>query len=433
MRRVLATYSWQEARKRLFVPDGGFVDEEGWHVELPPRMMNADAILLAHLQHDEYAIRQAKSIYAQMEAAQGADGGKHIFLKVLPWFQGPAKLEVRGKWFDASRREFLALQIRGGCIGPSGPPVFLSREAVRTDGEDDSGADAGAGAPVHAVGRQPLFAPLVGDMPPDLDSGSIEVWEDDFKCLGPGRKVMRETLKERPASRHGALKKDDSSAFSGGEAHGSGKNVGKAAIKSELVIESQGMLMDMWNALRDAASESGATLEYFSGKTFRQGAEPELVSFRTFISDEGEFSDEQIKWTFLSVRSRTPRGMLVARLSKGGTSVHFIEIQRRALKPRGKQKDEGDEDPGIHEESYRGVVFLIDGDSRFDAALARVAELLIRQKGKAIASPRGFGGKIETYIHRTSRVSPRGEKELKKADFCANIVRNALGKVGAKM
>ncbi len=426
VRRVLVTYPWDEAKKRLFVPDAGFVDEMGWHVELPDRMVNEDTFLIAHMQHDRYAMIQAKSIWAQIEAAQKMRGREYAFLKVAPWFRGKAQLKVKGFWLDQKR--FIGLQINGASTEPANITIYRRRSYGVV--EDEAPEMGGVRTfPTKVIRSVPESVEVTGEFPPDHDSGHVDVSEDHFEILGNRGTVIRDNYAVPYQARGKPLKDDDSGVFSAGEAYGAGKGVGKAEMKSDLVIESHGMLRDFWDALL-LLSESQPKLvrqvRFLSGNEFVEGREPTLVAFHLFFQEEDEELEEPPHWIFLSARNRDLRGALVARALTREGFVYFIEIQR---KKHVKKQEEGKAE--VCEEAYRGIVFRLEDDEAFPGQLALLMRALGKRKGKLRKPPPGFKGDFETYIHRPRSTikCDTDKKVLMKAELCKSIVLRALMKI----
>jgi len=427
VRRILATYPWPEASRRLFVPNAGHVDKNVWGIELPSRMINDDTFLIAFLQHDEYAQKQAKSVYAQIEASQSPRGNSQTFLKILPWLLGDVHFKVKGCWI--SKNHFLGLQINGANIEPEEITIRRSRN-YGVAAEEDTAAGAGGGdAPTKVLSSAPENVEVTGDFPPDHHSGYLDIKEDDFEVLGGRGAVVRDNYGSPYRPRSKSSEEDDSRSFSAGEAYGDGKGVGKAEMKSDIVIESEGMLLDFWNALLLLSISEPDTIkkvEYLSKGGFVEGKKPTLVAFKNFFSPE-QFKAQVGNWGYVSVRKGKLRGALVARsLTKDG-HVYFIEIQRHQRIPRSKEKKE------VNEEAYRGIVFRLN-DPDEDTVLSTIASImrsLALRKGRPPLPDLKLDGEIDTYIHRSKSAKSKDAegKRLVKAELCGNIVRNALAKV----
>jgi len=428
VRRILTTYPWEEASNRLFVPEAGYVDENIWGVELRDRMLNSDTFLIAYLQHDEHARTQAKLVWSQIEASQHARGNKQAFFRIQPWLLEYTYFKVKGFWIDSKR--FLGLQINGANIESVNITVCRSRtygvpeSAKVTEGES-------GGALVKVFNTPPEHIDVTGEFPPDHNSGHLDIEEDDFEVLGERGKVIRDNHGTSYQPRGRCHKEDDSKAFSAGEAYGTGKGIGKAEMKSDIVIESHGMLRDFWDALLMLSKTEPyfiQKVEFFSNCVFIEGNKPTLVAFKVLYESDKLFELCASPWGYLNVREGRLRGVLIARVIANDSYVYFIEIQRRM------RLDESKEDV-VKEESYRGVVFRLNNDDEFLPPITMIMRNLVENKGRLTLSSVKFEGEISSYVHRTKsakKVDATGKK-LIKAEMCQTVVKNAIGKVMEKM
>lgn len=87
------------------------LNHESWLVQPAPHVHDDDALLLASMLYDPYAQRAAKEIYAQRDLALGR-GLDAVSLQVRPWFQGHAKIRVRGRWLE-NRKTFVCYEVTG--------------------------------------------------------------------------------------------------------------------------------------------------------------------------------------------------------------------------------------------------------------------------------------------------------------------------------
>jgi len=163
------------AASRLYAPLDT-PDEPGkWQVRLRRRLVNGDVIFLAHAKYDLFTKRAAKSIYAQIETNHDPKLVTQGFIRVSPWFQGPAEIKVEGIRLD-NGKSFLALCVVG-MSDPKGELVLRSRENSG-DAENparEGGPVAWAGAPERVLLKYPDVVDLTGDLEPDHEAGAIEV------------------------------------------------------------------------------------------------------------------------------------------------------------------------------------------------------------------------------------------------------------------
>jgi len=426
LKRVLATYPWQgekEAYKsRLYAP----LDEpeelpNKWKVKLRKRLVNGDIVFLAHAKYDPYTELVAKSIYAQIESRHDPEHKSPAFITVPPWFQGPAELKVRGIWFD-SGQSFLALQILG-CSDPVGAPIMRDRENTnKTDQPAEGGGigEAWAGMPVRSLVKYPDIIDLTGDDEPDHGTATVEIQDPDFEVLGQSRVVIDVRRDRAKGSAGPRGEGTDTTTYSSGEPQGSGKGVGYASIHARPVMESHGVLRDMWNAMLFLENEKPELVQSVEWFTFEDGysknPEPKMIGLE-FFNEDDEVSNKVRNWSYLDSISMAPRGILVARIMANGQPVHIVEIQR---KPRKKKSDDGKVEDG--EESYKGLVFVLDEQDQFQTWLRSVLSEIRHLCGIFKNLVGKCPGKAYAFVHKTAK----HEKVP-----CEAAVINALVNIGA--
>jgi len=399
LRRVLATYPWIECKeKRLYAPLDEPEEPDRWKVKLRKRLVNGDVVLLAHAKYELYTERAVKAIYAQIEAHYESGSPKPAFVKVAPWFRGPASIKAKGIWFDDGK-SFLALQVVG-CSDPGGVPILRGRENsnnAEDRAENDEPGSAWAGMPARVLAKLPEIVDLTDEVEPDPSAISMEIEDPEFEVLGQQR-VIVEMKKSRAQSSSGQkVKGTDASQFSSGEPHGRGQGVGYASIHARPVMESEGMLRDMWNAmllLKKKQPELIQSVEWFTFEDgYRLEVEPRLIGIPPF--QEGDEVDAATrKWPYMDTTLiPEARGVLVARMMVQSTPLHIIEIQRRSVKKKGK-----DGVPEKSEEPFKGLAFVLDNQEDLERWLREflsevrrirgvVYKLAARCPGRAFAFP----------------------------------------------
>ncbi len=424
LKRVLATYSWDgsdkdSVQKRLYAQLDEPEEPGKWKVKLKRRLTNGDVILLAHAKYERYTANAAKKIYSQIEAQYDPKNKYPAFIKVAPWFQGSAQLSVNGIWFD-DKRSFLALQVIG-CSDPSGVPIQRDREnGNKVNGADEQGGDAALqGKQQYALTKPHEIIDLTGDDEPDHGGAAIEIQDPDFVVLGVPRVVI-DVRKDRANGSAGAHGKgDNATVFSSGEAHGSEKGVGYASIKARPVMESNGMLRDMWNALlhlKKKYPDAISSVEWFTfDDGFMESDEPRLVGLEAF--DETDEVDTDIRnWLFFDTKMQMPRGFLVARVTIKDKLVYLAELQRR---PRIKTEEDGKKTPA--EESFKGLIFMLNKPEEFIEWLKFMRSQVRHVKGIVDRLVSGCPGIAGTFSHRAAK---------KEEVPCEAAAINAFSKIG---
>ena len=268
----------------------------GWTIRLKRPFIPDDAVFLAHVWHDRCTEGRAKSIYARLES--GIPSGPHSlpwksFVKVCPWFEGPAELLVRGFWFDDERdRKFLALRV-DGCSDPEGVPVGYVHGGTR---------DSSSGAAVEG-NRARLFKKrrvsdkvrLTDRVPPDRGSPSIRLEDPLFEVLGKRRVVEQlgePGLKGPVRSLKG--KGNGPGQYSDSDQYSTGKDVGQVSLAARVDRRSGDVLSDMWETLlylqekrSDVVSSVvWVALDQDSRFQHRQEGPPQLILLESFTLKE---------------------------------------------------------------------------------------------------------------------------------------------------
>ena len=132
------------------------------------------------------------------------------------------------------------------------------------------------------------------------------------------------------------------------------------------VLESEGVLLDMWNALQflqERHPDEIESVEWFTfAEGFRSDHPPHLIVFPTPRTgrDEGLVLSTQDRWCLMDpdvpVQDTRARGVLVMRSRVKDAVLCFVEIERRKV---------GDED----KERFSGLVFPLVQSDQLDRLL----------------------------------------------------------------
>lgn len=399
LKRVLATFPWCDPAapesSKLYAPLDEPEELGQWKVKLRRRMVNSDVVFLAHAKYDSYTKAAAKHIYSQIETEYDPEGRIPVFLKVAPWFQGDMQLKVSGIRFN-NGNSFLALQVNG-CSSPQGALILRDRDnsSLANKGADFGAPEAWTGVPERQFIKPPDIVNLCSDEDPDHGADIVEIEDDDFVELGEQRLII-DRRREKAGSTAGIKRQEGSSdQYSGGESSGSEKGVGYAAIHAKPVLESQGTLRDVWNAmiyLKNKYPEKIKKVEWFTWECgFCDAPEPMLIGLREFENDK-EADTATRKWLYLDPATGALRGILVARLVLQDKWVCILEIQRRSRK---KKDQNGEEIPS--EESFKGLVCVPSSMEQFEewlthtlSAIRYVQGIVKHLEGKHIVNCMSF-------------------------------------------
>jgi hypothetical protein len=423
LKRVLATYPWDghgdTAASRFYAPLDTPELPGRWQVRLRRRLHNGDVIFLAHAKYDGYTKRVAKSIHSQLEANYDPKLVYPAFIKVGPWYQGPAELKVEGIPFD-NGNSFLALRVLG-MSDPNGSLILREREnSNNADSPAPEGSpEAWAGAPERVL--VPQIIDLTGDLEPDHEAGAVEIQDPVFEVLGDARAVIDVRAAQATTKSGVKAPPSDVSTVSGGEAHGSGKGVGYASIHAKPVFESHGMLRDMWDAMlriqatRPEIVQGVAWFTFADG--FRTDPTPGLIALEPF-KESDEVISEVRRFPFMDPSAQSLRGILVARLITSGGPAYIVEIMRRPKKistEDGAVKDT--------EEAFQGLVFRLLNENQLIPWLRELMARIRHEKGVFKRLTGSCPGIAHSFSHRPSS---KGGDTLP----CESVVLAAIAKLG---
>ncbi len=434
LRRILVTYSWEEAVARLFseMPDD-YEHDGTWVVPLGPDLTRHDAKILAHIRYNPKTLRIVKSIYSQLQKAwvdakkSGYEARRHS-LKIRPWWEGQAKLLVEGFWLDGGQ-DFIGLRIEGCSLpGPAVKVIFPERSQPDGAKQEEEGGD-GNTPQTEIEGRVSVRKSktnrLTQENAPDhsgskqfVDLRALTILEDPAPII-PVRRIKAE-----PSATKRTVKlavEEEETVLSPEEPYGNGKNVGKAILVTKMEMESEGVLRDMWNlAIKLCQTCPGIISVHWYDVvlgTFKEG-EPELIQVEP---DQSVFdsSDPKVRrWPYLEDGEK--RGFLVMRVRTSVGTAYIIEIQRRII---GAQRTSTNKRSQM-EESLKGLVFQLKDESEIHYWIRRFAKAICREKGRMDKVTHLCPGKALSFKHRKSKDEP---------DLCKPAFKLALRKVGIKL
>ncbi len=429
IKRVLTTYPWHGANEphlsKLYAELDELEEEGKWKVKLRKRLVLDDVLLLAHAKYESFTEGVLRGIYSQIESNYDARYSPQVFLKIQPWHQGKATLKVRG--IQLNDGSFLALQIVG-CSDPEGAAIQRDREEFQKfDGFDIDGQDGydETGSYVRRFKKTPLIVDLTKSEEPDYGAGSTEILDTEFEVVGKRRVVMdvRRDRVKNGAEQRGGSSVTSPSVVSGGNPYGRGKNVGQASIHAKQVMESGGMLRDMWNAMLYVQRQYPTLIQSVEWFNFESGLcadpEPQLVALTPFEDDDKTVDTKTRHWLYLDLDSKVPRGILVARLRVGLKTVFIVEIQRRT---RQKQNNGGVTEES--EEAFKGLIFELDDGQALENWLDELLSEIRTVRGIIQKITGKCPGKAATFSHK-----PSGSDEI----ACQTLVVNALKKMGLNL
>jgi len=357
VRRILASEPWLDARAKLLRPLPRVPAVGAWAVNLQQRCVNADVVFLAHLEYDEYAQRQLKLLWSQLEASSSRPDNTEHAIRVFPWWRGRATLGVKGVWLDDGAT-FLGLRIVGASQ-PPGEPIERGRESPTGSGTPGGdAADGGPQGPKRVRSDAAMrIVDMTDDLPPDHEGDDLIIHDEHLQVLGQPREVSSlrypgtsdQAMTYVPRQGYGS-----SSLYSSDATMGTGKGVGSATFVTPQDFDSMGTLREVWmylNALTRLHPDFVRSVAYLQKDgRFVESPEPELLPFQPFTDRElAQHSVDNRTWPYLVADSKVLRGALTARVCTSRGDVYLFEIQRRLA-----QVDGGS---SVEAENFRGLVF----------------------------------------------------------------------------
>ncbi|WP_330564784.1 hypothetical protein [Pseudomonas yamanorum] len=388
--RTLTALAWDDVFSVFF--DSTTPDEHEWIIRPSRHMRDGDAVYLAHLMYDPYTAYQSRLINSQVLCSTPE---KSVLLKVAPWFRGPAEIEGRGLWINGGNT-FLCLDITG-CSEPRGNEIVLQRLSFDTNQGVDGAGRTVMPRPIKTAHADEFIA-AVDELDPDYHSETTIVKSAPFKTLGSPRKVKKKPHIVKANTGRRGPNPPDANNHSTGQGAGSGKQTGKLLLEADAVLESHGVLRDIWQALHDIAATNTQVSDphwYTPSERFQTSSEPKLIA----LDPHDQQSGKTLSWAYIDSSTKQPRGVMVIRINVAGVRYFLIELQRRK---------KGDEEI----ESFAGVLFQSHLNSyeelndfleefcsliRFEAGVVRNLKHLFPNETKFF----NHSPNVEKILHRT--------------------------------
>ncbi|WP_147458980.1 hypothetical protein [Pseudomonas coronafaciens] len=326
--RILATHEWSSVQTELYASVEP--NPETWLVWPAKHVHNDDALLLASMLYDPYAQIAAKEIYSKLDNAWGLKM-KEMSLRVRPWFQGPATIQVRGRWVKGHKM-FVCCEITG-LSEPQNHPYDIRRIKYS---RKDPRAEV-----VTEINRISVEIPKPQDpfemtdmSEPDRNAAEWGKPDPGFRTIGPKCRFTL-TPEERSYSERKVITHPLSppAVVSTGDKVGNDTDVDKVRSTARRFAGDGGILNAIWTELRwlKGAVPGFSKLEWYSNHAFHEGPTFKLQSLPKF-SDEDKPTEEARRWLAYADNANGSRCMLVICAVINSRSFYLFETQRKKIR-----------------------------------------------------------------------------------------------------
>ncbi|UVM66800.1 hypothetical protein LOY34_26545 [Pseudomonas sp. B21-009] len=414
--RVLANLSWSDVLTILFESPEAERDLPVWLIRPGPRMRLFDAVFLAHILYDPHTTSVVRKVNSQFMSSAP---GESVLLECRPWFEGPGEILGRGRWLNGGET-FLCLDLMGTNL-PKGPEVeFQKLKYDSSEGEDGMGRTV-LPRPIKSVAAEE-FLQERSTIEPDGHAEIYEAKAASFKVLGERRPVKKtKSIVKANKGRLGPAP-PEADGVSAGTGTGSGKHVGKLETISDaeqetppdVELETQGFLMDIWNALKSIAADNPEKILRVDWYTpvARFSSKPPLNVVELAVENEEDLDSKVRSWLYLDRSTGLRRGILIVRIKTIRGNYFCFEVQR-------KDEKVGEMPPGS-----AGLLMKFSGDE--EAFKKFVTELC-----RKILGYRGVFGKLKK-LYPEEYVTFKHGKGDKKILY-RNILINKFSELGIEL
>ena len=291
-----------------------------WLIKPTSAMRDADAVFLAHFLYDDYTESQVRMVNSSF-VSKGPNS--KVFPQVAPWFQGKGQLLCRGRWINEGKT-FLCLSLLGSTQ-PQGHEIDLFRETFDSSG----GEEEGRMAPPKVVrtARAEEFLVEESYLTPDAQSERLIVRTPPFETLGPKRAVRKITSVRESNRGIRGPRPENAETYSNGDAMGGGKGVGQSEHVSDVVLESEGFLLDIWNAflsIKRDNPERVSEVSWYAPPNHGTSSPPRIILF-----NRDDLGWAERNWViFEPLEPERRRGFMILRIVIDNQAFYCFEIER---------------------------------------------------------------------------------------------------------
>lgn len=409
LKRTLLMYPMEDVRNRLF-SSAEYKGKNVLYVKLRKRIYNKDTPFVAFFALDDFTQEVVKRIRAQLVNEECK-----VYLKIAPWFREKTKIRVKGIR-TGKNNIFLGLEVTGYPLPGREFKVIFDRDNTnfvkeKADAESKKAWDSVPGKKLNMV-NDSFF--IDNTFEPDSGASTLDIQISSLEIIGSSCTVV-------------SLRKDKAEYFSGaklenkahstysvnkstGEKNDVGYVSGEMIIKSkELMMESNGIVRDMWNAILYLSTEHPGkiiSVEWYTPETlYSDDPEPRLVAIPEFdnenvVKENIKISKTILNWPYLdNLTKKGIRGFLVVKITFDEDVVYLLEIQRRYT-------HEYVNDSVSEDEKFKGMVFKLNNANDIYVWVSFLAHELRYVKGIVQKLTGKCPGIAMVYKHAQAKKEP---------------------------
>ncbi|MEE4675875.1 hypothetical protein V2K57_15800 [Pseudomonas alliivorans] len=387
MARVLVTYPWRKVLETLYATFE-YKDPETWAVSPARGIPDEDALFLAMVQYNLKTELAAKNLYAQLDNAR-ARGKNETSLQVQPWFEGSARLKMRGRWIN-NGTTFLCVEVLG-MSEPLHHSYDIRRESrSKEDPEETDTAIPLVKTTVDVDKPQDPFT-VTDQLEPGGNAGSWSKPDPTFARLGPACPYTRTPIERRYANKEiKAVEVTPPSEFSVGDPQGGRNGVSHIVHRARRVIGDGGILGALWSELlhlKEAYAGFTSLAWYSEAQGFIEIPEFRLYTLKPFDVDERADNDAR-RWLRYPDNAIGLRGLLIIRAVIDGRTFYIFELQRKKKRKGGVFRDE----------QISGLSMNIDDPQQAHQVISIVCDKIRNVMGK-FSKLEGLGSPVSIFRH----------------------------------
>ncbi|WP_110947755.1 hypothetical protein [Pseudomonas bohemica] len=370
--RILVTYPWEKVLTKLYATFE-HDNPETWAVSPADNVPDSDALLLATLRYNKKAELVARRLHAQLDNALADNKALEKSLQVEPWFEGPARLRMRGRWINGGKT-FLCLEVTG-MSEPQHHSYDIRRE--KQSEEQPEPPDPATPLKTTTIDRPKDQDPfrITDQLEPGGNAGSWGTPDPHFVTLGTPCPFTRTPI-ARPRIKRETMSVEVAPPFmfSTGDPQGGHNGVSHIYHRAKRIIGNGGVLSALWAELQHLKQTypGFTSLAWYSEKQgFVHTPDFRLYPLKAFAEDD-RLTEGASAWLKYSDNATLRRGLLLIQVVIRGQTFYLFELQR-------KKRREGN---AFKDEQISGLVVNINDPQKARELISTVCDQIRNAMGK---------------------------------------------------